>query len=92
MSQESPGTNVRMTDDNRKPRRSNRFDQYRGKARSAVGPVLIVVLLVQFFSIRADIGNFSGIENVQVYMKGVFNVVVAMGIAFGVLIATRESR
>ena len=60
--------------------------------RMAVGVLLIVVLIAQFFTTRADVGNFSGIENVQVYMKGVFNAVVAIGVAIGVLIVTRESR
>ena len=57
----------------------------------AAGVLLVVVLVAQFFTTRADIGNFSGIENVQVYMKGVFNAVIAIGIVVGVFIVTRES-
>ena len=65
--------------------------RWRRRIRMAAGVLLVVVLVAQFFTTRADIGNFSGIENVQVYMKGVFNAVIAIGIVVGVFIVTRES-
>jgi hypothetical protein len=41
-------------------------------SRTAVGVALIVILLISFFDIRADITNASGIGNVQTYMKAYF--------------------
>ena len=69
----------------------NRFRLNKRVARLTVGVLLIVVLVAQFFATRDDIQNFSGIANVQVYMKGVFNSVIVIGIAIGVFIITRES-
>ena len=69
----------------------NRIRLNKRVARLAVGVLLIVVLVAQFFATRDDIQNFSGIANVQVYMKGVFNSVIVIGIAIGVFIITRES-